>query len=86
MTPFRRAGSGSESVRSGEREAGAPGVARTRLRRYLFRLQFIQRSREATMKVRASVKPICEHCKVVKRNGIVRIICKKNPRHKQRQG
>jgi large subunit ribosomal protein L36 len=41
---------------------------------------------EATMKVRASVKPICEHCKVIKRRGVVRIICKKNPRHKQRQG
>jgi large subunit ribosomal protein L36 len=41
---------------------------------------------EANMKVRASVKPICEHCKVVRRRGVVRIICKKNPRHKQRQG
>jgi large subunit ribosomal protein L36 len=41
---------------------------------------------EATMKVRASVKPICEHCKVIRRRGVVRIICKKNPRHKQRQG
>ncbi|HEV8217158.1 MAG TPA: 50S ribosomal protein L36, partial [Gemmatimonadaceae bacterium] len=27
------------------------------------------------MKVRTSVKPICEHCKVVKRNGVTRIIC-----------
>jgi large subunit ribosomal protein L36 len=44
------------------------------------------RNREAAMKVRASVKPICEHCKVIRRNGIVRVICKKNPRHKQRQG
>jgi large subunit ribosomal protein L36 len=41
---------------------------------------------EANMKVRASVKPICEHCKVIKRRGVIRIICKKNPRHKQRQG
>ena len=38
------------------------------------------------MKVRTSVKPICEHCKVVKRNGVTRIICKRNPKHKQRQG
>lgn len=38
------------------------------------------------MKVRSSVKPICEHCKVIRRAGVVRIICKKNPRHKQRQG
>ncbi len=38
------------------------------------------------MKVRSSVKPICEHCKVIRRAGVVRIIRKKNPRHKQRQG
>jgi large subunit ribosomal protein L36 len=38
------------------------------------------------MKVRASVKKICEKCKVVKRKGTVRIICAANPRHKQRQG
>jgi large subunit ribosomal protein L36 len=37
------------------------------------------------MKVRPSIKPRCEHCKVVRRSGVVRIICK-NPRHKQRQG
>ena len=37
------------------------------------------------MKVRSSVKPICEKCKVIKRKGIVRIICE-NPKHKQRQG
>ncbi|WDE97920.1 50S ribosomal protein L36 [Lentisphaera profundi] len=38
------------------------------------------------MKVRASVKKMCEHCRVIKREGVVRIICNKNPRHKQRQG
>jgi large subunit ribosomal protein L36 len=38
------------------------------------------------MKVRASVKPRCEQCKIVRRKGVIRIICKKNPRHKQRQG
>jgi large subunit ribosomal protein L36 len=37
------------------------------------------------MKVRASVKKICDKCKVVRRKGVVRIICE-NPRHKQRQG
>ena len=37
------------------------------------------------VKVRSSVKPICEKCKVIKRNGSVRIICE-NPKHKQRQG
>ena len=38
------------------------------------------------MKVRASVKPMCINCKVVRRNGVVRAICKKDQRHKQRQG
>jgi large subunit ribosomal protein L36 len=37
------------------------------------------------MKVRASVKPICQKCKVVKRSGVVRVLCS-NPKHKQRQG
>ena len=37
------------------------------------------------MKVRASVKPICQKCRVVKRNGVVRVLCG-NPKHKQRQG
>jgi large subunit ribosomal protein L36 len=40
---------------------------------------------EFDMKVRASVKPICEKCKVIKRKGKVRIICE-NPKHKQVQG
>jgi large subunit ribosomal protein L36 len=38
------------------------------------------------VKVRSSVKPICEHCKVVRRQGVIRVICKRNPKHKQRQG
>ncbi|HUZ40871.1 MAG TPA: 50S ribosomal protein L36 [Acidimicrobiales bacterium] len=37
------------------------------------------------MKVRASVKPMCEKCKVIRRSGVVRVICEQ-PRHKQRQG
>ena len=38
------------------------------------------------MKVRPSVKPICEKCKVIKRKGKVMVICSKSPKHKQRQG
>ncbi|MDP4219485.1 MAG: 50S ribosomal protein L36 [bacterium] len=38
------------------------------------------------MKVQASVKKRCEHCKIVVRRGVVRVICKTNPKHKQRQG
>lgn len=37
------------------------------------------------MKVRSSVKVICAKCKIIRRRGVVRIICV-NPRHKQRQG
>ena len=37
------------------------------------------------MKVRPSVKPICDKCKVIRRKGRVMVICE-NPKHKQRQG
>jgi len=37
------------------------------------------------VKVRASIKPICEKCRIIKREGVLRIICI-NPKHKQRQG
>ena len=38
-----------------------------------------------TMKVKPSVKPICDKCKVIRRHGRVMVICE-NTRHKQRQG
>lgn len=41
--------------------------------------------KEILMKVRPSVKKMCDKCKIVRRKGIVRIICE-NPKHKQRQG
>ena len=50
-----------------------------------FLLYTEQRSEPPTMKVRASVKKICEKCKVIRRRGVVRVICD-NPKHKQRQG
>lgn len=37
------------------------------------------------MKVRPSVKQMCENCKIIKRHGRVMIICS-NPKHKQKQG
>ena len=49
-----------------------PGVAR-------------QNSWELKMKVRASVKKICDKCKIIHRKGVVRVICE-NSKHKQRQG
>jgi len=38
------------------------------------------------MKLRASVKPRCEHCKIIRRNRVVMVICSKDPKHKQKQG
>ncbi|HUD04145.1 MAG TPA: 50S ribosomal protein L36 [Candidatus Paceibacterota bacterium] len=38
------------------------------------------------MRVKSSVEKKCAKCKVVRRNGYVYIVCKGNPRHKQRQG
>jgi large subunit ribosomal protein L36 len=40
---------------------------------------------EQLMKVRASVKKICRNCKIIRRDRVVRVICK-DARHKQRQG
>lgn len=45
----------------------------------------VSERREILMKVRASVKPICDKCKIIKRKGSIRVICE-NPKHKQRQG
>nr|YP_010514177.1 ribosomal protein L36 [Strongylodon macrobotrys]UXL85830.1 ribosomal protein L36 [Strongylodon macrobotrys] len=37
------------------------------------------------MKIRASVRKICEKCRWIRRRGRIIVICS-NPRHKQRQG
>jgi len=37
------------------------------------------------MKVRSSVKKICRDCKVIRRKGVLRVVCKQK-KHKQRQG
>ena len=37
------------------------------------------------MKVRASVRRLCDKCKIIRRRGVVRVLCS-NPKHKQRQG
>ena len=42
-------------------------------------------SKRRDMKVKPSVKKICDKCKVIRRNGRVMVICE-NLRHKQRQG
>ena len=37
------------------------------------------------MKVSASVTKRCERCQIIKRHGVLRVICTV-PKHKQRQG
>ncbi|NLY08359.1 MAG: 50S ribosomal protein L36 [Tissierellia bacterium] len=37
------------------------------------------------MKVKPSVKKMCEKCKIIRRHGRVMVICE-NPKHKQKQG
>jgi len=43
------------------------------------------RQEQPHVKVRASVRRICENCKLIRREGVLRVICT-NPKHKQRQG
>jgi large subunit ribosomal protein L36 len=38
------------------------------------------------MKVRSSVKKVCTECYIVRRGKVRFVCCKKNPKHKQRQG
>ena len=40
---------------------------------------------KAKMKVRPSVRKMCDKCRVIKRHGKIMVICE-NPKHKQRQG
>ena len=49
------------------------------------KLALLPKLEEAGMKVRASVKKMCDKCKIIRRKGVVRVICE-NPKHKQRQG
>jgi large subunit ribosomal protein L36 len=51
-------------------------------RRMRKRTNFVSRG---IVKVRASVKTMCDKCRVIRRHGRVMVICP-NPRHKQRQG
>uniref|UniRef100_A0A0U2F374 Large ribosomal subunit protein bL36c n=121 Tax=Mesangiospermae TaxID=1437183 RepID=A0A0U2F374_9MAGN len=37
------------------------------------------------MKIRASIRKICEKCRLIRRRGRIIVICS-NPKHKQRQG
>jgi large subunit ribosomal protein L36 len=41
--------------------------------------------KETFMKVRSSVRKMCENCRLIRRKGKVMVICS-NPKHKQKQG
>lgn len=81
---------GSRIATSSRRDRGIAADATWRRRRYaaaaVRRVSPTLAPGDEAMKVRASVKKICEHCKVVRRKGVIRVICSRNPRHKQRQG
>jgi large subunit ribosomal protein L36 len=62
-----------------------PGAAIGAAERRKPRAEGFQNEAEQAMKVRASVKRICDKCKIVRRRGVVRVICT-NQKHKQRQG
>jgi large subunit ribosomal protein L36 len=49
------------------------------------RFEWARATKESIMKVKPSVKKICDKCKVIRRHGRVMVICE-NLRHKQRQG
>lgn len=51
--------------------------------RYYSKREFVNPHK--IMKVRSSVKKICQKCRLIRRKGIVMVICS-NPKHKQRQG
>lgn len=44
-------------------------------------MQFVR-----TIKVRSSVKKICDGCTTVRRRGKLYVVCNKDKKHKQRQG
>jgi len=65
-----------------------PGGLERKLGRALYSVAFDQPATPfglSEMKIRASVKRVCEACKIVRRRGVVYVVCS-NPRHKQRQG
>jgi large subunit ribosomal protein L36 len=61
------------------------GVCRERFYDPASGSRWVCSARGIAVKVRPSVKPICEKCRVIRRHGKVMVICQ-NARHKQVQG
>jgi large subunit ribosomal protein L36 len=74
---------GQGAPEPGSVAAGRQGKIGNVALRFVEGWDYLERKRN--MKVRASVKKLCENCKVIKRKGVIRVICT-NARHKQRQG
>ena len=53
---------------------------------YCHGLEQYKINRSTKMKVTSSIKRRCENCQIIKRKGVVRVVCSRNPRHKQKQG
>jgi len=51
----------------------------------LEQVTILEKEQNVIMKVRPSVKKMCEKCRLIRRKGTLRVICQ-NPKHKQRQG
>jgi large subunit ribosomal protein L36 len=64
------------------KKEGVYGCVQTAFALYYLFVTYLKK----TMKVRASVKPMCKQCKIVRREGRVFVLCASNPKHKQRQG
>ena len=45
-----------------------------------------RKKKHPTMRVRSAVRRLCKDCRIVKRRKRIYVTCKRNPRHKQRQG
>ena len=52
---------------------------------FWYNTRSFDQTKNTKMKVRSSVRRICENCRIIRRKGVVRVICT-NPRHKQCQG
>ncbi|MED6114143.1 hypothetical protein PIB30_077452 [Stylosanthes scabra] len=52
----------------------------------LYTTLLISLTNSKAMKVRSSMKKMCEFCQTVKRRGRVYMLCTTNPKYKQRQG
>lgn len=46
---------------------------------------YLYKKEKINVKIRASVRKICENCRLIRRRRRIMVVCS-NPKHKQRQG